>query len=246
MSDDIAEPQEHDHAENRQRAGRKDPAMVPNFVDAWLPFDKIRSFSLPFAHRFGGRQTIPEQPSGTLPQPHAPTWDRLPACLTELALTPRDHPIATGRPLRCRAEPSGVRRPASRPRQPLPTPAHRAAVNAAFAHEDALRGNPLPQADRVPQIRLERAQIAVIDSNERRTRLQYPLAMIGLVKFDQWRHAELDRFVKQLSQLAIVQTLGDQQDRIGAATRASKSWYVSIKKSFRSSGRPTACRTCVK
>ena len=48
----------------------------------------------------------------------------------------------------------------------------------------------------------------------------------------------------QRPQSCVVQAFGDQQHGVGPGRRASRTWYGSMMKSLRSTGRSTAARTC--
>ena len=80
------------------------------------------------------------------------------------------------------------------------------------------------QIERRFQPRFERAQVAVVDADQRRLELQRAFELVGVVHLDQHRHAQL---VRQSSSSRIARQLerrGDQQYAVGAAARASCTW----------------------
>jgi len=93
-----------------------------------------------------------------------------------------------------------------------------ACANAAFGDKNRLGGNLLLEPERMLQINDKGAQVPIIDPDQSGTSLQDARQIGRLVQFDERGHPQVDRAIVQGAQLAIVETFGDQQDGIGAAS----------------------------
>ena len=91
-----------------------------------------------------------------------------------------------------------------------------ASVNSAFRHQHPIVGHLPAHADRMFQIDPERMEVAVIDPDQHRASMEHARQIAFFVKLDQQRQPQFDRFVVQLSQVAIVEAFGNEQRGIGA------------------------------
>ena len=68
-------------------------------------------------------------------------------------------------------------------------------VDSTFANDYALLRDLPAQLDCMVQVRFKRFQVAVVDANQRRTRVEYTLEIVGFIKLNERRHTKFDRLV---------------------------------------------------
>jgi len=83
------------------------------------------------------------------------------------------------------------------------------AVNAAFTDDEAVLWYFLTQSNRMLQVGMKRAQVAIVDADQTRAGIQDARQVLRFVEFDQGCQSEFDRFVVQFSEITVVQTFGN-------------------------------------
>ena len=66
------------------------------------------------------------------------------------------------------------------------------------------------------EIDLKRSQVSIVDAHQRGFELQDTVQILGIVDFDERLHAEFARVEIKVSQVAVVEALGDQQNAVGS------------------------------
>ena len=88
--------------------------------------------------------------------------------------------------------------------------------DAALGHDELAGGNRRQEPERGRERHVERAQIAVVDADERRGEQERALELRAVVDLGQHRHAELARAGFERREPRIGERRHDQQDRVGA------------------------------
>jgi hypothetical protein len=92
------------------------------------------------------------------------------------------------------------------------------------------------------QRHVERAQVAIVDADQRRRQLQRAIELGGVVDFDEHVHAEADGARFQRREPRVVERRDDQQDRI-RPQRARLDDLVFVDDEFLAQRRHRACGT---
>ncbi len=89
-----------------------------------------------------------------------------------------------------------------------------AGADAALRDQTAIRRQRAGQIDCVIEARDERAQVAIVDADDLRPRIEHARQVLAVVQLDQRLHAQLVDLSQQRRQLLPVQNLRDQEHRI--------------------------------
>lgn len=95
--------------------------------------------------------------------------------------------------------------------------------DSRFTHQHAWVLDEVGHPKRMVDVCLHRAKVAIVDAKQRISRMGKPnmvddaVEIVGIVNFEQSRHAQLDAENLKVDNLTLAQTLGDEQERIGAS-----------------------------
>ena len=88
-------------------------------------------------------------------------------------------------------------------------------ADAALSHDDTFRRDAVKQPQHMVEVGCHRAEVAVIDADERGPQIEHALEVLGIVEFDQRSHAQVKDFPREAAEMAVIQAFSDQQDSVG-------------------------------